>query len=65
VINKSLNQVTGIMKDGVSRSPETIFSMLSMMGSHYFNSPIDIYWLCHLASLERDPKNIKLLRLKQ
>lgn len=53
-LNPSLKKVKQLMEDGVSRSPEAIYAMLSMMGEHAFHDPIDVYWLAHLAGLERD-----------
>lgn len=61
-LNPSLNRVKKLMEDGLSRSPESIHGILSMMGEHVFNDAIDIYWLAHLAGLERDPANPQMLR---
>jgi hypothetical protein len=53
-LNASLKRVQKLMGDGVSRSPEAIYAALSMMGEHAFHDPIDIYWMAHLAGLEKD-----------
>lgn len=53
-LNHSLKKIKKLMEDGVSRSPEAIYAALSMMGEHAFHDPIDIYWLAHLAGLEKD-----------
>lgn len=58
-LNKSLQRVRELMKDGVPRAPETVFTLLTMTGPHAFHDWLDVWQLKHLADCVPDGEMMK------